>query len=396
MINIILSKEIKYQSSIAEEEKNYAKELLEEILKNAIEQESSDIHIEPNKDDFLIRFRVDGELRDIVRLDMNKYNQLVTVIKLRGNMNISEKRIPQDGRMEIESNNKNIDIRISSSPVIDGEKIVLRILSNKEFLNDQQDLGFRKEDIDKIDKIINMSSGILLVTGSTGSGKTTTIYSILKKLLDDRRNIMTIEDPVEYKIEGINQIQVNNKIGLDFDLGLKSILRQDPDIIMVGEIRDVETAKTAIRAASTGHLVISTMHTKDAVSSITRLKEMGIEEYLISSSVIGVISQRLVKKICYECSHDITIENIDSNKTKHKVICGCEECNFTGYKNRTVVYEVLEVTKEIRNMINNNNTHEEIKDMAIKQGMITLKDNALKLISENITTTEECGFINAI
>ena len=327
---------------------------------------------------------------------MDQYNQLATIIKLKGNMNISEKRIPQDGRLEYIIENRQIDIRISSIPIIHGEKLVLRILNNKDILSNQEELGFRLDDIDLIDKIIERKSGMLLVTGPTGSGKTTTIYSILKKLLDRRKNIVTIEDPIEYRIEGINQVQVNLKVGLGFETGLKSILRQDPDIIMLGEIRDRETANTAIRAATTGHLVISTLHTKDAVSSILRLKDMGIEEYLISSSLIGVISQKLVRKICNECSHEIMIQNINDTKNKYKVANGCEYCNNTGYKGRTVLYEILDITNEIAKMIDNKESYLVIKEKAVQNKMITFKDISKYLIDNNITTIEECGFIDEL
>ena len=247
----------------------------------------------------IVRIRVDGELKNIMDLSMEVYPVLSRFIKLSAGMNITEKRIPQDGRMDLEKEEVNIDIRASSVPTIFGEKIVLRLLNRASFLKDKKELGFCENAIDQINNIIDKKSGILLVTGSTGSGKTTTVYSILNDLRKSSNNIMTVEDPVEYKMEGINQIQVNDKLGLTFDVGLRSILRQDPDVIMVGEIRDIETANIVIRAAITGHLVISTMHTKDAISSIERLKEMGIPSYLISASLIGIISQELIKKQKY-------------------------------------------------------------------------------------------------
>ena len=288
---------------------DYARIQFKDILSKAICKDASDIHIEPFEDEVIIRFRIDGELSKMLTIAIESYSFLITVIKLDSGINITEKRLPQDGRMDIEIEDVKVDIRTSTIPTIYGEKIVLRILNRQALIKDKSELGFSEQAIEKIENIINKKSGILLITGSTGSGKTTTVYSILKELLNSNKNIMTIEDPVEYKIKGINQIQVNDKIGLTFDVGLKSILRQDPDIIMVGEIRDTETANTAIRAASTGHLVISTMHTNDTISSINRLIEMDIPTYLISSTLIGIISQKLVRKRCNNCSKDIVEKN---------------------------------------------------------------------------------------
>lgn len=393
-IDIIKRKiETNYKGSIKVDE-DYAKNLFSELLSKGIDQNASDIHVEPFKDYLIIRMRVDGELKEVSRYLMDVYPSLSTVIKLRASMDITEKRLPQDGRVDIKIRNNIIDIRVSSIPTIYGEKIVLRILNRDSFLMSKEELGFSKEAVSIIKRIINKRAGILLVTGPTGSGKTTTVYSILNDLKNISRNIMSIEDPVEYKMEGVNQIQVNSKIGLTFEEGLRSILRQDPDIIMVGEIRDVETAKIAIRAAITGHLVISTMHTNDSISSVSRLLEMQIPSYLISSSLLGVISQRLVRKVCNNCSHDMVIKDNFEGEVKTKISVGCATCNNKGYVGRTAVYEILEVNDEIKSSIQNTKDSKTIKEIAIKSGMITFEDSYKKLVDEKITTLEECMMIN--
>ena len=367
---------------------DYAKTILEKILNIAINEDASDIHIEPFSKNLIVRIRVDGELKNIMDLSMEVYPVLSRFIKLSAGMNITEKRIPQDGRMDLEKEETNIDIRASSIPTIFVEKIVLRLLNRASFLKDKKELGFCENAIEKINNIIDKKSGILLVTGSTGSGKTTTVYSILNDLRKSSNNIMTVEDPVEYKMEGINQIQVNDKLGLTFDVGLRSILRQDPDVIMVGEIRDIETANIAIRAAITGHLVISTMHTKDAISSIERLKEMGIPSYLISASLIGIISQELIKKQKYYCKDDI-LDYILDEEISMKIYDKYEIFNQTNTLGRTAIYEILEVDDEIKNCIVNNRPSEEIKVIAIKNGMITFSDSLNNYIMNNIYEIEE-------
>ena len=382
-------------NTISDLYEDYARVKFKEILNTSICKNASDIHIEPFEDDVIIRIRVDGQLNQILTLDMDSYSSLSTVIKLDSGMNITEKRLPQDGRIDIQIEDYTVDIRVSTMPTIYGEKIVLRILNRQSLIKNKSDLGFSPYAIDKIDNIISKKSGILLVTGSTGSGKTTTVYSILNDLRKDNKNIMTIEDPVEYKIKGINQIQVNNKVGLTFELGLRSILRQDPDIIMVGEIRDIETAKTAIRAASTGHLVISTMHTNDAISSIDRLIEMKLPPYLISSTLIGVISQKLVRRVCESCRQTTNI-NDDINIEEYIDVVGCGECENVGYNGRTAMYEILEVDDNIKHEIKFWTDSSRIKEIAIESGMITFKDSAKYLIENNITTIEECGILEGI
>lgn len=373
---------------------DYARIQFKDILKKAIYKSASDIHIEPFEEEIVIRIRVDGQLTEIATIDLELYSFLSTVIKLDSGMNITEKRLPQDGRIEKKIDDITVDIRSSTIPTIYGEKIVLRILNRQALIKEKFKLGFSKQAIEKIENIINKKSGILLVTGSTGSGKTTTVYSILNDLLDSKKNIMTIEDPIEYKIKGINQIQVNEKIGLTFDVGLRSILRQDPDIIMVGEIRDIETAKTAIRAASTGHLVISTMHTNDAISSVNRLIEMEIPPYLISSTLIGIISQKLVRKICTNCNTNI--KNNLEQQTNTPITQVCEKCENTGYNGRTAIYEILEMDESLKQKINNWNNTYNTKNISIKDKMITFKDSSKYLIDNNITTQQECGLLEEI
>ncbi|MEG0856447.1 MAG: GspE/PulE family protein [Terrisporobacter sp.] len=369
---------------------NYANNLFQEVLNKAISENASDIHIEPFKDFMKIRIRVDGKMKELSNMDLDLYPSLASVIKYKSNMDITEKRLPQDGRIDVSMNNSIVDIRISTVPTTYGEKIVLRLLNRDSFLKTKEELGFSKDAIEKIQNIINKKTGILLVTGPTGSGKTTTVYSILKELKNTSKNIMTIEDPVEYKMEGINQIQVNPKVGLTFEKGLKAILRQDPDIIMVGEIRDIETAKIAARAAITGHLVISTLHTNDAVSSVARLIDMEIQPYLLNASLIGVISQRLVRKVCCNCSNEVTITQSENQVISTAIPIGCSECHETGYDGRTAVYEILEVSDDIKNAIQHNKQSKEIKEIAMSNGMITFDDSYSRLIKEKITTLEEC------
>lgn len=369
---------------------DYSNYLFQDILEKAIYENASDIHIEPFSDVFKIRIRVDGKMKEVSSLILDLYASLASVIKYKANMDITEKRLPQDGRIDLKIKDVVVDVRISTVPTVHGEKIVLRLLRRDSFLKTKKELGFTEVAINKIDEIINKKTGILLVTGPTGSGKTTTVYSILKELQDDSKNIMTIEDPIEYKIEGINQIQVNNKVGLTFEKGLKAILRQDPDIIMVGEIRDVETAKTAVRAAITGHLVISTLHTNDAISSIARLIDMEIPVYLLNASLIGVISQRLVRKVCTDCSNEITITQDENKSIDTAIPIGCNQCNGIGYSGRTAVYEILQIDDEIRQAVQSNKGVNKIKDIAIKNGMITFDDSYTRLIKEKITTLEEC------
>lgn len=376
--------------NIIDTKDDYVNYLFQDILQKSLKANASDIHIEPFNDLLKIRIRVDGKMKEMINLDLDLYPPLASVIKYKADMDITEKRLPQDGRIDIKINNVIVDIRISTVPTTYGEKIVLRLLNRDSFLKTKEELGFSRKAINKIQKIINKKTGILLVTGPTGSGKTTTVYSILQDLKNTDKNIMTIENPVEYKMEGINQIQVNKKVGLTFEKGLKAILRQDPDIIMVGEIRDIETAKTAVRAAITGHLVISTLHTNDAISSIARLIDMEIPPYLLNASLIGVISQRLVRKVCSNCSNEIVVKQNDGKSISTAIPIGGEECRYTGYEGRTVAYEILVIDDDVKKAIQENKDARVIKEIAIKNGMITFDDSYSRLLRKKLTTLEEC------
>lgn len=389
----------KYYSKNQSIESDFSKDILENILQKAVLLNASDIHIEPFEKLLKIRMRVDGSLKEINTYNIELHSQLSTLIKLLAGMNIAEKRLPQDGRIDKDIDNNIVDLRISTIPTVYGEKIVIRILNRNTFFKSKYEIGFSDEAINKIKSMTASMSGLIIVTGPTGSGKTTTLYSILNDFKNIDKNIVTIEDPVEYKIEGINQIQVNYKYGLDFATGLKSILRQDPDIIMIGEIRDKETAQIAIRAASTGHLVISTMHTNNSVESINRLVDMGIPRYLISSVLKGVISQKLVRKVCGHCSIEEELDENTYKKLKLKTIKieqGCSKCNYSGYKGRIAVYEILEIDKRIRHSIIDSELSDEIYNLGKLNGMISFQDSCSYLLKNGITTLKECMFMDNI
>ena len=368
--------------------------IINSIIEEALEYNTSDIHMEPTSEDLRVRYRIDGDLIEIMSIPKVSQSNIITRIKIMGNMDIAEKRLPQDGKSEFFLKNKTIDIRISSIPTIYGEKIVLRLLDKTYFNFTKESLGFSKSDLIKINKIIKQPSGLLLVVGPTGSGKTTTIYTILQELNTINRNIITIEDPIEYKIDGINQMQINNKAGLTFASGLRSILRQDPDIIMVGEIRDEETAEISVRASITGHLVLSTVHTSNSSATISRILNMGIKPYLFSSSVIGIIAQRLVKKLCPICKekHLITDDEKQILNMKEDIFIykskGCNQCN-KGYKGRQAVYEIMEINEDIRDLIIKEYNIDKIKKQTIENGMITLSDSAKDLVINGQTSLEE-------
>lgn len=385
-------------SEILEEVQNApAVRFVNSIIEQAIKNRASDIHFEPTEKDLRIRFRIDGQLTEAMRTIKSTHAPVVTRVKIMANMNIAERRLPQDGRFEFVSTEKNIDVRVSSLPTVFGEKLVLRLLDKENFVMTKEQLGFDKEDLVLFDKLIKRPYGIVLLTGPTGSGKTTTLYAMLKELNKPNVNIITVEDPVEYSIEGINQVQVNEKAGLTFATALRSILRQDPDVIMIGEIRDTETAEIAIRSAITGHLVLSTLHTNDAAGAMTRLIDMGIEPYLVSSAVVGVIAQRLARKICDNCK--ISYKASESEK---KILGveekkdftlyrgrGCPVCNKTGYRGRIPIYEILTVTSNIRELINAKASSDVIKEQAVKNGMKTLRESAKKFVLEGKTTIDE-------
>lgn len=334
-------------------DKNHAELIFENLIEIAVKRGASDIHIEPFDSYARVRYRIEGDLINVSRYTIEDYIELSTIIKLKASCDITEKRIAQDGRFSYYKQGFDVDIRLGCIATVYGEKLALRILDRNNFIQDRKSLGFSREAIEIMDEIITMKSGILLITGPTGSGKSSTVYSILNEIKNQDINIMTIEDPVEYKIEGVNQIQVNLKSGIRFDNGLRAILRQDPDVIILGEIRDYETAKIAIRAAITGHLVISTLHTNDALSSIARLRDMGIEPYLIKASLLGVVSQRLVK-----------------SKGKNEKLVSSKNIS-----RRKLIYELLKINKEIQEAIVSDKDIEYIKEVALKSGMISFEDS---------------------
>jgi type IV pilus assembly protein PilB len=371
--------------------------LINSIFEQAVRDSASDIHIEPMEKEVRIRLRIDGALSTVLSIPLNAHAAIITRIKILGNLNIAEKRIPQDGRYEFDIMNHNIDVRISTMPTVYGEKAVLRLLDRSSFLIEKSKLGFTTANLLKFDELLKNPHGIILVTGPTGSGKSTTLYTMLNELNNDHDNIITIEDPVEYMINGLNQVQVNPKAGLDFSVGLRAILRQDPDIVMVGEIRDQETVEIAIRAAITGHLVLSTLHTNDAVGTITRLIDMGVAPYMLADSLVGIIAQRLVRKICPYCKQEYTPDPIElaslgldsSPDKKFYYGTGCPYCANTGYKGRIAVHEVLTITRKHREMIHNNLTADEIRDYSIKNGMTTLPQECVRLVEEGVTSIAE-------
>lgn len=367
------------------------------IIENAVRNNASDIHIEPEETEVRIRIRVDGILQENMKIGLETLNPVISRIKIMSNLNIAEKRLPQDGRIGFILEGRNIDLRVSTLPTIHGEKVVMRILDRTSFVLSKDKLGLTEDDNIKFERMIAKPYGIILVTGPTGSGKTSTLYAMMSELNDSKKNIITLEDPVEYNLKGINQVQLNVKAGLTFANGLRSILRQDPDIVMVGEIRDGETAEIAVRSALTGHLVLSTLHTNDAPGAITRIIDMGIEPFLISSSIIGVIAQRLVRKICPLCKKAYTPDErgarlLDILEGEVPTVykgTGCQICNGTGYKGRTAIFEMMETDKMLRTMIDKGATTDEIRDAAVENGMLTLRESCKKLVLKGVTTVEE-------
>lgn len=370
--------------------------LMNQIITEAITSNASDIHIEPQKRFLRIRYRIDGVLRDAMNLPKNIQPGLISRAKIMANLDIAERRRPQDGRINLKFRGREVDLRVSVLPGIFGEKVVLRILDKEKSLIPLEQLGFSEESLEIFKTLIKQPYGMILITGPTGSGKSTTLYAILRILNTPEVNILTVEDPVEYQLDGITQVQVNPKINLTFANALRSFLRQDPDIILVGEIRDRETAQIAMEAALTGHLVFSTLHTNDSFSAPTRLIDMGIEPYLIASSLIGVTAQRLVRKICTECKEEyrpnkfilkqIGIENYEGVFYKGR---GCIQCGNSGYKGRIAVQEVLKIDDTIREMILQRKSSTEIKEYAVKNGTITLLQDAIDKAKKGITTVEE-------
>lgn len=366
------------------------------IVENSYRQGASDIHIEPFRNYTRIRIRVDGDLIELMTVSNVVHNSLSTRLKIISGMNIAEKRVPQDGRFSQVVDGTTLDVRVSSLPTVNGEKIVIRILSTGDVaVRRITDLGMTEYNYQMFESMIKCPHGVILVTGPTGSGKTTTLYSALGELAKPNVNVVTVEDPVEKNIEGINQVQVNSKAGMTFSAALRSILRQDPDIVMIGEMRDGETAETAIRAAITGHLVLSTLHTNDAASTIIRLVDMGVPAYLVASSLVGVVAQRLVKLLCPECSKPRMTTEAENkllgieHSIQIKEACGCSKCNNTGYKSRTAIHEIITATSEMSSLIAKNGTVEQIQDLAKKNGTKLLRDNVATLVMQGKTTIQE-------
>ena len=371
--------------------------LVRSMLQQAARQRASDIHIEPLEAALRIRFRIDGVLYERFKYDVEMLSAIMARIKIISGMDISEKRKPQDGRLSMVSDHVEYDVRVSVLPTIYGEKCVMRLAQKKALTRDKSELGFFPEELQKFDHLLNRPNGILLVTGPTGSGKSTTLYTVLNELNAEDVNIITVEDPVEANINGVNQVQVNPKADLTFASSLRSILRQDPDIIMIGEIRDGETAKIAVQASITGHLVVSTLHTNSAASAMIRLEDMGVESYLLADSVFGIIAQRLVRRLCPHCKTE-DYATADEKEAMHiepsrpfKLYrpCGCDKCGQTGYNGRIGVYEILPVTPAIRDLIHSKASTDKIKETAEAEGMTTLIDNARKLVEEGITSPNE-------
>ena len=373
--------------------------LVNTLLSRAVKEKASDIHIEAYEKEMAVRFRVDGVLYDVFKPPKKLQNAITSRIKVMGNLNIAEKRLPQDGRIPLKIGGKDIDVRLSTVPSAFGERLVMRLQDRSNVILNLEQLGFSDKNMKNLTGLLERTYGIILVTGPTGSGKSTTLYASLQRLNSVDTNIITVEDPVEQRIQGIGQIQVNSKIGLTFASGLRAILRQDPDIIMIGEIRDLETAEIAINSSLTGHLVLSTIHTNDAAGAFPRMIDMGCEPFLIATSLLGVVSQRLVRVLCSHCKKPYTPTDIELRSlgitrehaergNVHRAV-GCNECNNKGYIGRTLIQELLQVTEEIRTLVMQRKDSGTIKKKAVEQGMTTFRDHGIQKVLQGITTIEE-------
>ncbi len=370
-----------------------------QVLKDAIELRASDVHLEPFENELRIRYRIDGVLQEVpVPAQIKKFQPaIVSRVKILSHLNIAEKRVPQDGRIKIRLDNSDVDIRVSVIPMLHGEAVVMRLLRQKGALRGMESLGMDEREVRSFRRILGLPHGIVLVTGPTGSGKTSTLYTALNEINDAVRKIITIEDPIEYQLRGINQIQVSEKAGLTFGRGLRSVLRHDPDVILVGEIRDQETAQIAVQASLTGHLVFSTLHTNDAPGALTRLVDMGVEPYLVASSLEAVLAQRLVRVLCPECKEVDPSENAASVKAQLGIsrdkdffrAVGCRACRMTGYHGRRAIFEWMDSSNQIRQMILQNRSSDELREVARKAGMRTLAEDGWRLVAAGVTTPEE-------
>ena len=373
--------------------------LVNSIIERAILERASDIHIEPKEKELQVRMRIDGVLRKILTIPKNLQNSVISRLKIMSGMDIAERRVPQDGRFNVKNKKREFDLRVNSLPTVYGEKIVARLLDKRAGYLTPDSIGLMGDNLKKYQRAIHCTSGVILIAGPTGSGKSSTMNTMISKLNTEEVNVVTLEDPVEYNIDGVNQVQINEKTGMDFANGLRAILRQDPDIIAVGEIRDGETAQISMRAAITGHVVLSTIHTNDAVGTIERLEDIGVEPYLIATALRAVISQRLVRRICPKCkkSYEATAEEVRrlGLSTEHKHIFyrgeGCADCFNTGYRGRIGVFEILEITPEIRPLISRQAGRPAIEQelASAHSEFKTLRENAIQLVEEGITTAEE-------
>lgn len=372
-------------------------QMVNQLINQAVQLGASDIHIDPLEEETIIRVRVDGSLRTERTIPKHMHPMICSRIKILARLNIAEKRLSQDGRFEVEVDYRKIDLRVSTLPTSFGEKMVLRVLDLSNAVLETEKLGFSEKNLEHYNKLLNNPYGIILVTGPTGSGKTTTLYSALRELNTEAVNIITVEDPIEYQIKGINQVQINASIGLSFASGLRSIVRQDPDIIMVGEVRDLETAKISLQAAMTGHLVLSTLHTNDAISVVTRLVDMGVESFLVSAAIVGVIAQRLVRKNCSECKQKYTLNAEEKGLLlKHDLEVdhvlkgtGCSTCQNTGYKGRIALHEIMVIDDPLREMMAQKASHAEFRSYLQQKQFDSLFVDGLRKISEGVTTFDE-------
>jgi type IV pilus assembly protein PilB len=386
--------ELSLDKLIARAEEAPVVKLVDLIIRQAIDERASDIHIEPFKDKISLRYRIDGKLYEIPPPARHLHLPIVSRIKILAKLDIAEKRLPQDGAFMVKIEERPIDLRISTVPTIYGEKVVLRILDRSSVVLDLNQLGFEPKQLEVIRRAIVAPYGLVFMTGPTGSGKTTTLYGILSEIKDPSKNIVTVEDPVEYKLEGINQVQVKAEIGLTFAAALRSFLRQDPDVMLVGEVRDLETAQICIRSALTGHLVLSTLHTNDAPSAVTRLIDIGIEPYLLAPSLLLVVAQRLVRKLCPDCkeAYEPTAEQLKSVKLSAELIYrpkGCPKCNQLGYRGRACISEVMQVNPEVQGLISQGAAFQKIREVAKASGMQTLYESSIKKVEQGITSLEE-------